>query len=418
MKRTTFLKIAGSAFASLFASKATSAPKEFQETKQTNEPFKFTLKPYIVSLTNSSAFIVFATNKDCVADVKVVYPNKKVKRFYSSEQSSGVKHTGTLHQVYLYGLKAGEEFKFSVRATEIISRWDISRWKTKREEVGYGECIKFEGENGEFLPFKVPQESDKIEFGVINDIHADIKRMKAHLSQMKNAEHIIMNGDMDNVLRSHNGILSRFLADLSDFTKCQIPLYYARGNHECRGEYAEYFSKYAPTAEGKTYCAFRRGPIFFLILDTGDTYENSDASTKWMIDFERWQTEEVQWLKKVIASPEYKKAPFRVAFQHIPFFTKEMVKQKVRRANFDVYNTAKRRRFYDAVLKDANLDLLCCGHTHQHFFSNNAEDLSFPMITNAREGMKITADNSKIEIEFIDDNGKIIRDKIIIKAKA
>ena len=61
MKRTTFLKIAGSAFASLFASKATSAPKEFQETKQTNEPFKFTLKPYIVSLTNSSAFIVFAT---------------------------------------------------------------------------------------------------------------------------------------------------------------------------------------------------------------------------------------------------------------------------------------------------------------------------------------------------------------------
>ena len=81
MKRTTFLKIAGSAFASLFASKATSAPKEFQETKQTNEPFKFTLKPYIVSLTNTNAFIVFATNKTSFAEVKVVYPDKKVKRF-------------------------------------------------------------------------------------------------------------------------------------------------------------------------------------------------------------------------------------------------------------------------------------------------------------------------------------------------
>ena len=416
MKRTTFLKIAGSALASLFASKATSAPTEFQNVKQENEPLKFTLKPYIVSLTNTNAFIVFATNKTSVAEVKVVYPNNKVKRFYSSEHTSGIKHAGTLHQVYLYGLKAGEEFKFSVRATEVVSRWDFSQ-KDAKNRFKFGSRIKFEGNNGEYLPLKVPHESNKVEFGVINDIHADVKRMKTHLSSMGNIEHIIINGDMDNYLRTHNGILSRYLAELSNFAKCQIPIYYSRGNHECWGEYAENFSKYAPNGKGKTYYAFRKGPIFFLILDSCDN-DYIHQSTGNGGDFERWQIEEIEWLKEVIASDEYKKAPFRVAFQHVPFYTKEMVKQRIRHASFNSFSVMKRKRFYEAVLKDANLDLLCCGHTHQHFFSNNAEDLSFPMIVNAREGMKITADNSKIEVEFIDEKGKIIRDKITIRAKA
>ena len=95
-----------------------------------------------------------------------------------------------------------------------------------------------------------------------------------------------------------------------------------------------------------------------------------------------------------------------------------MVKQRIRHAVFNTFSVMKRKRFYDAVLKNANLDLLCCGHTHQHFYSNNAEDLSFPMIVNAREGMKISADNSKIEVEFFNEKGEKIRDKITIRAKA
>ena len=82
------------------------------------------------------------------------------------------------------------------------------------------------------------------------------------------------------------------------------------------------------------------------------------------------------------------------------------------------YNLFRKKLFYDNILKDANIDLLVCGHLHRYKWVLPNEEMNFPtFVCSNKEASIITADNNKIQIKVIDQTGKQMHDLLEIKAK-
>ncbi|WP_333864815.1 metallophosphoesterase family protein, partial [Chitinophaga sp.] len=90
----------------------------------------------------------------------------------------------------------------------------------------------------------------QVSFAVVNDIHQQNDVMKKLLGQVdwNNNQLVFFNGDMQNNSRSEAQIFSSFMDTAISVFADRIPMYYARGNHETRGEFASQFPRYFPSA--------------------------------------------------------------------------------------------------------------------------------------------------------------------------
>ncbi len=407
MDRNTFLKIAGTTLASLPALKLFSKEKT---TQNENEDFKFALSPYIISLTQDEGFIVFATNKTSVAEVELEFEDGEKRKFYASQNSCGIKNTGKLHAVKIFGLKAGETVKYSVNATEILKFWTRIDKIDGRFEMGK----KIETQT---KSFKIPSVSKSVKIAFVTDIHGRAEDMRTSLSPMTDADILVMNGDMDHWLNSRQDIFERFLSEAVNFTNGKKSIYYARGNHECRGKLAEKFSDYAPFHNCKTYCGFRAGPAYILILDSCEMAADSSKTNGGFIDLINWQKQEALWLKEEIKKPEFVNAKYRIVFQHIPIYTEDKRMHNAKGTRMNTYNSFRKELFYDNILKHANISLMVNGHTHQYMWAPDIEGLNFPVfICSNKESAYFDVDENKINISIFDKKGNKAREDIIIKA--
>ena len=191
MDRSTFIKLATALTGSLFA-KSKLLAQETSTQQASQEKFKISLNPYITSLTNKECFIVLATNKPSVVEVETTYADGKKRKFYASHMSSGIKHVGNLHSVLIKDLKAGETVQYKVKATEVITYW--SRIDKIKGRFKMGETILLQGTDDSPLQFTVPTASEKIEIGVVTDVHGRAKHMCNFLINMPNAEMLINKG--------------------------------------------------------------------------------------------------------------------------------------------------------------------------------------------------------------------------------
>ena len=113
---------------------------------------------------------------------------------------------------------------------------------------------------------------------MVNDIHGSNDRLRAMLSDVKreNADLVIFNGDMVSTVNEEDVIFTGFMDTAVDLFASEVPMYYVRGNHETRGRASSSVYDYFPTPTGEFYYAFREGPVFFLVLDSGEDKPDSD----------------------------------------------------------------------------------------------------------------------------------------------
>ena len=65
-----------------------------------------------------------------------------------------------------------------------------------------------------------------------------------------------------------------------------IPMYYARGNHETRGTFATFFQNYFSPKKPYLYYLVRQGPVCFVVLDTGEDKPDSDLEYSGITDYD------------------------------------------------------------------------------------------------------------------------------------
>lgn len=256
---------------------------------------------------------------------------------------------------------------------------------------------------------------------VLSDMHNRPATLQKFLAVLdcQTADHIIYAGDMmDNMqlgsstsgalkaeepYASFINVSAQFFATKKDF--CML-----RGDHETKGDAADFFGAYFPHQSGKLYNAYRWGDLEIVLLDGGEALPDDDptARTTMLSAYNPYRQEEALWLEQLTQTTEYKEARFRIVVSHLPIPNPTEDEQQ-----------AGAKYFADMmlpILNRANVDLLVCGHLHPetYTFSERTDDISFPtLVQGYNSALRIEIADEKITLKVVDENGTTLLQKTL-----
>ena len=138
----------------------------------------------------------------------------------------------------------------------------------------------------------------------------------------KDLDLLVMNGDMVMDCGTLEYIAAPYQIS-GAVTKGEIPVLYARGNHDLRGVLAEKYAEITPAMNGKTYYSFRVGPLWGISLDCGEDKTEDHAEYGNTVCCHSFRLKETDYLKQIAESPDTEfDAPgvrFRIVLSHVPF---------------------------------------------------------------------------------------------------
>ena len=216
-----------------------------------------------------------------------------------------------------------------------------------------------------------PVESDKPRFFSIADAHNRVDEPVAAAKAFGEMDFLILNGDIPNDAGDINNFstIHRIAAEI---TNGEIPVVFARGNHDMRGIYGENIADHTPTDNGNSYFTFRLGKIWGIVLDCGEDKTDSHTeygSTVCCTDFRKRQTE---FLNSIIANAENEYAAegveYRLVVCHDPFT--EYDEDKPSAEDYAIYTEwARLLREY------VKPDVMISGHVHRAYITEVGGEL-------------------------------------------
>ncbi|MDR2382640.1 MAG: metallophosphoesterase, partial [Prevotellaceae bacterium] len=233
---------------------------------------------------------------------------------------------------------------------------------------------------------------------VLNDIHGRIGDLNALSNNVKygKTDLMIFNGDMVDDITDEQQFLSAFMDESVKLFAAEVPVFYARGNHETRGLFSQYFSDYFPTNNGKLYYTFRHGPVYFVVLDSGEDKPDSDIEYYGLAQFDAYRSEEQKWLEKELQSESFRNAPYKVVIMHIP------------PAGSNWHGALDVQKKFLPLLNKAGITVMLCGDTHRYlYFEPKAELHDFPILVNAADtSLEINVTQTEMSVKRKDVSGK------------
>ncbi|MBE7058906.1 MAG: metallophosphoesterase [Ruminococcaceae bacterium] len=154
---------------------------------------------------------------------------------------------------------------------------------------------------------------------LVDEPVAAVKRFEKEYGKI---DFLILNGDIPD----HSGAIENFdtiYQIACKITGGEIPIVFARGNHDLRGVFAENLAEHTPNENGNSYFTTRLGNIWALILDCGEDKDDDNseyAHTVSCTPFRQKQTEYIKSLTKY-SQNQYKASgiDYRLVISHIPF---------------------------------------------------------------------------------------------------
>lgn len=211
---------------------------------------------------------------------------------------------------------------------------------------------------------------------MLADTHSRIEEPLKALGQYGCIDLLIMNGDVPAESKTPEDI--RAIFELTGAAaRGEIPVVFARGNHDYRGQLATELPKYIGTDHGNTFFTFRIGSIWGIVLDCGEDKTDDHAEYGGMVDCHAMRLEETEFIKRVIANAESEYlAPgvkTRLAINHLPFPTRLVERNG---ETFDIEKDIFAE--WTQLMNEIKPDMMLCGHEHRmHMFEKGNPDLRF-----------------------------------------
>lgn len=353
--------------------------------------------PYLQAVGETEATIVWTTSDDAVSWVELA--DGEVPSFYEKEHpafyqtSHGKRVIGRLHRVKITGLEPGNAYKYRVYSQAVVSN--------KPHQVLYGEIAATDVYRKQPLRFRtLDPKKPTVTAHVVNDIHGKTDNLRAMLQEVtfENSDLVFFNGDMASHLQSEEDIFTGFMDTAVELFASEVPMFFARGNHEARGAYSMQFPEYFPAKDNKLYYSFQQGPVFFIVLDCGEDKPDSDIEYSGLSRFDEYRTEQQVWLRGVVESDAFKQAPFRVVILHIPPVG-------------TWHGPLDLQRKFLPVLDGKGVDIMLSGHTHNYRYITSEENpgADFPILINDDEtALELKANRSEMVIEHKDMSQKVL----------
>ena len=225
---------------------------------------------------------------------------------------------------------------------------------------------------------------------------------------------LVFNGDILNFCDSIENFNTIYKIS-SEIAKGEIPIVFARGNHDMRGRYAEKLSDFTPTDNGNSYYTFRLGSIWGMVLDCGEDKLDSRKEYGNTISCQKFRERETQFIYDVIESEEYNAHGItqKLIISHNPFFYKPAD------PTFDIEDDLFNEwcRLLREYIKPT---LMLCGHMHALHIcepGGSIDNRGLPCLAVVGSdihfdeyyiGCGIEINGKNIEITYTNDKGEII----------
>ncbi|MBQ2710504.1 MAG: metallophosphoesterase [Clostridia bacterium] len=201
--------------------------------------------------------------------------------------------------------------------------------------------------------FRGVDASDGLDYYAISDIHMGRKiSVDAYKNCGKKVELLVMAGDIVSMMDSFDDAnLTNVIAH--DMTGGSIPVIYARGNHELKGKYSEYFDQFVGSFNGKFYYNVWLDNTYVAVLDIGEDHDDDWWEYYGTADYEKYRAEQYDMLSQTLGEGKYASCDYKMAVCHIP----------------PVFvNSRKNHEHCKATLTDLlnKLDINMCISGHQH----------------------------------------------------
>jgi Icc-related predicted phosphoesterase len=249
-----------------------------------------------------------------------------------------------------------------------------------------------------------PLKENKMSFVVVNDIHGNNNLLENLLTKgdYQSTDFIFFNGDMVSEMQSEDQLFGGFMDTAIKMFAKEKPMYYSRGNHETRGNFANAYPEYFTSPSGKLYYILRRGPVCFVVLDCGEDKPDSDIEYSGIVAFDQYRNTETAWLKEALKSPEFATAPLKVAIVHMPPFGGWHGEEEV---------AAK----FVPLLNEAKVDVMLCGHLHKYIHQQPGNGVNFPVIVNSNNTViRAEVAGTSLNMKIVNEKGEQV-DMIEVK---
>lgn len=370
-------------------------------TQVATAQIKILYGPYLQNVKENEATIVWEADKPSIGWVELApddgthyYGEERPKYF---DTTNGVKNTSLLHTVKVKGLTPGTTYRYRIYAQEVLSHEGIS--------VIYGRVAASDVYKKKALTFTTCDSQKKeTSFAMINDIHGreGIITKLLNTAGYKDKDLIIFNGDMVSVFQDRETIFNGFMKESIDLFASEKPMYYARGNHETRGEFATSFQKYFSPKEPFLYYLFRQGPVCFIMLDTGEDKPDSDIEYSGITDYDGYRTDQVEWMKELYKNEDFKQAKFKVVIAHMP-----------PSADLNIWHGQKDvLKKFVPILNELGVDLMLCGHLHRNKYEEPSAGIKFPVLVNSNNSVvSVETNGDQMNLVVLDLDGKVVTKK-------
>lgn len=330
------------------------------------------------------------------------------------DDSNGILRSGRLtHKMTVPMAELDAARSYTVRWRKMIER------KPYRSEVG-----EIEEYTSAFRP--IDPNKERINIYNIADAHnrvdGPINAGKYFERTGEELDLLLLNGDIPN----HSGDVAYFEAIhriAAGVTGGEIPVVFARGNHDTRGVCAELIEDYTPTDNGVSYYTFRLGPVWGIVMDCAEDKPDDHVEYAHTICCEDFRRRETRWLEALCNAekPEYSDGgiKYKIVVVHNPFTER-------RNPPFDIEEDTF-AHWASLLRENVKPHLMICGHIHKCYVTYpggerdafgqpcpivaasklSKDDLSFFV------GGAITLDGNMAYVRFTDNDGNIVGEETV-----
>lgn len=300
-------------------------------------PCSFTYEPVVYAVEDEYQ-IVFSTSDSAIAWVEIGGTE------YYDLYAGSMKSNDHVHKVSVPQQVLDDAGEYTIHARQMIYRGPFG---------GYlGDLLT------ESYDFRPVDTSDGLNYYALSDVHEAVEAAAKATTYDHGAplDMLILLGDLVSMVESEAD--AQLANDLAfRITGGEIPVLYARGNHEIKGEYGEDFHKYVASRNGEYYYTVTLSDeVFAVILDMGEDHEDNWWEYYGTAKFDLYRQKQTEMLEEILASGEYANYPYRMVLCHIPV---TYVDEDGRFGSF--------REEWTALLNQMNVDISLSGHEHDLF---------------------------------------------------
>ena len=356
---------------------------------------KVTHGPWICDMDSTGTTIVWVTDVPGMSWVEIApdsadhFYGRARQRYYDVLAGRKVL-TDSVHRVRIEGLKPDTKYRYRV-FTQEVAEWRYDDWVT----LGKTACTDvWRGKPYEFKTF--PAKPREVTFLVLNDIHERAQFMKDLCKNVdfKKLDFVLLNGDMSNRLRNQQHMMEAYLDTCVRMFATHTPLFFNRGNHELRGQFADYLYRYFPTNNGKYYRVQHVAGIDFLFIDTGEDKPDEDIEYSGIVNYDQYREEEARWLRGLRESKQVGKYPL-IVFSHIPPTLQKW------------HGPYHLQKTLMPELNKMNVSVMLSAHLHAFGYQEPNEVIHFPNLVNSNNTYLLCRiANGKMEVDYVGLKGK------------